>query len=338
MSLPPSEIPSGAMRFNSDSQKLEYYDGAQWLQVSTFSPNLNGGARGLFMGGNNSPTLHNSIDYITIATTGNAIDFGDITQIRRRAAGFSDRTRGICAGGATPTAVNTIDYVTISSTGNAADFGDLIGTGSCDNTGMSNSTRGICKNGYTSPGATGTFNYVTIQSTGNAVNFGNLIANGDAPGNVCNSTRGILGGSYQPANDNTITFITISTLGNAADFGDLTVGRFSIAGASSSTRGIFAGGYVRSPGTPTGTRNIIDYITIATLGNAIDFGDLTRVISTSSGVSNCIRGVFGGGYAPSNSNVLDYIQFSSIGNAIDFGDMVVPGGRGSSCSNAHGGL
>jgi hypothetical protein len=51
MSLPPSEIPLGAMRFNSDSQKLEYYDGAQWLQVSTFSPLLNGGARGVFGGG-----------------------------------------------------------------------------------------------------------------------------------------------------------------------------------------------------------------------------------------------------------------------------------------------
>ena len=154
-----SEVPTGAMRFNSDSQKLEYYDGAQWLQVSTFSPNLNGGARGLFMGGNNDPSIHNSIDYITIATTGNAIDFGDTTQARRRAAGFSDRTRGICAGGATPTVVNTIDFVTISSTGNSTDFGDLIGTGSCDNTGMSNSTRGICKNGYTSPGATGTFRF-----------------------------------------------------------------------------------------------------------------------------------------------------------------------------------
>ena len=78
MSLPPSEIPLGAMRFNSDSQKLEFYDGAQWLQVSTFSPNLNGGARGVF-GGGSTPTYINTIDYITISTTGNAFDFGDLT-------------------------------------------------------------------------------------------------------------------------------------------------------------------------------------------------------------------------------------------------------------------
>ena len=44
-----SAIPSGAMRFNSDSQKLEYWDGSQWVQVHTFSPNLNGGARGFLV-------------------------------------------------------------------------------------------------------------------------------------------------------------------------------------------------------------------------------------------------------------------------------------------------
>ena len=35
------------MRFNSDSQKLEYWMGSAWMQIQTFSPNLDGGARGL---------------------------------------------------------------------------------------------------------------------------------------------------------------------------------------------------------------------------------------------------------------------------------------------------
>ena len=77
MSLPPSEIPLGAMRFNSDSQKLEYYDGAQWLQVSTFSPLLNGGARGVF-GGGYTPTSINTMEFVSITSTGNATDFGDL--------------------------------------------------------------------------------------------------------------------------------------------------------------------------------------------------------------------------------------------------------------------
>ena len=50
MSLPSVEIPLGAMRFNSDSQKLEYWNGSIWMQVHTFNPDLNGGARALFGG------------------------------------------------------------------------------------------------------------------------------------------------------------------------------------------------------------------------------------------------------------------------------------------------
>ena len=74
-----SEIPAGAMRFNSDSQKLEYWKGSAWFQVHTATPNLDGGARGLYAGGSGvspAPGARNEIDYINIATTGNALDFG----------------------------------------------------------------------------------------------------------------------------------------------------------------------------------------------------------------------------------------------------------------------
>ena len=52
-----SEIPAGAMRFNSDSQKLEYWNGSAWFQVHTATPNLASagdvtvGARGFWAGG-----------------------------------------------------------------------------------------------------------------------------------------------------------------------------------------------------------------------------------------------------------------------------------------------
>ena len=72
MSLPPSEIPLGAMRFNSDSQKLEYWMGSAWMQIKTFSPNLDGGVRGFFYGGRYL-VIVNNIDFITISTQGNAL-------------------------------------------------------------------------------------------------------------------------------------------------------------------------------------------------------------------------------------------------------------------------
>ena len=120
MSLPPVEIPLGAMRFNSDSQKLEYWNGSIWLQIHTFSPNLDGGARGVFHSGRTSSgTDVNNIDYITISTAGNAIDFGDSTQSTEsnNTSCVSSKTRGLYAGGYThPTGHHDqIGFITISS-------------------------------------------------------------------------------------------------------------------------------------------------------------------------------------------------------------------------------
>ena len=346
MSLPPSEIPQGAIRFNTDSQKLEFYAQGEWWVMSTDTPNLGvgadttAGARGAWAGGQEAPVIHGDIEYINIASTGNSVDFGANITSRRRASAFASSTRMVVNGGVTPSATGVQEFLTFSSTGTVTAWGDTLSTtGSCDNAAFGNQTRGITKSGYTSPGATGTMDYCTIASEGNTQDFGDLIANGDAPGGFSNSTRGVLGGSYQPANDNTITFVTISTLGNAQDFGDLTIGRFSIAGGvSNKTRGLFGGGYRRSS-APAGPVNLIDYVIIQSGGNAMNFGDLLGNNGTASGVSNCIRGVFAGGYTPANTDVIQYINISTEGDAVDFGDLTVrSGGKGMSCSNAHGGL
>ena len=57
--LPPSgEIPRGAIRFNTDSNKPELWDGSQWAEFQLSTPNLGRGvdtepgARGLIGGGN----------------------------------------------------------------------------------------------------------------------------------------------------------------------------------------------------------------------------------------------------------------------------------------------
>ena len=104
------------------------------------------------------------------------------------------------------------------------------------------------------------------------------------------------------------------------------------AACSSSTRGLFGGGY-----TPT-VLNAIDYITIATLGNAINFGDLTQARNYISACSSSIRGVWGGGNAPTGTNTIDYVTIQAQGNAVDFGDLTAAKPGIGACSNAHGGL
>ena len=74
---------AGAFRFNTDSSQMEIYDGNQWTGVLATSPEQQtGGTRGLTMAGYTSPAWVNTIDYVTIATTGNAADFGDLSVAR----------------------------------------------------------------------------------------------------------------------------------------------------------------------------------------------------------------------------------------------------------------
>ena len=183
MSLPPSEIPLGAIRFNSDSNRLEYWMGSAWMQTKKFSPNLDGGARGVFGGSYtySSYAKTNVIDFITIPSAGNAIDFGDLTETRGTGGAGASRTRGMwCGGDINPDGnktSNTVDFVTISSTGNAANFGDLT-TANQRSAGMSNRTRGLFSGGATpnSSTAVNSIDKITIQTQGNATDFGDYPA------------------------------------------------------------------------------------------------------------------------------------------------------------------
>ena len=84
---------------------------------------INDSTRGVFAGRTSSPTFRNIIDYITIASTGDATDFGNMSSANKNPAGLASPTRGVLAHGGDPF-TNVIDYITIATTGNAQDFGD----------------------------------------------------------------------------------------------------------------------------------------------------------------------------------------------------------------------
>jgi len=84
--------------------------------------------------------------------------------------------------------------------------------------------------------------------------------------------------------------------------------------------------------------NTIEYITIASLGNGIDFGDLVVGRRSSYSAGSTIRGVFGGGKTPSQLNSIEYITIATTGNATDFGDMINSKSFASGLSDCHGGL
>ena len=340
---------AGAMRFNTDGNQLEIYDGNQWTGISATSPELQtGGTRGVLGSGRSqgggSQTNVNNIQFINIATTGDAVDFGDTIDANSRGGGtMSSRTRGIIT---RPSDDATMEFITISSTGNSAEFGEdtIADNGAI----MSNQTRGINASGDSSINS---ISYVTIAQLGNAVDFGDVTLGTGIYGTsgLGNATRGIIiAGRVAPSpsdDGNTMHYITMSTLGNSADFGDTSAKIYASGTAANATRGLILG--ARNLGNPAQS-NMIDFVNIASLGNSVRFGELAKsndpyASYNGTGLASPTRAVYCGGYGtpvPTYSvvNTIEYVQIMTEGNAIDFGDLsqVVKGAAGM--SNGHGGL
>ena len=79
----PENPEPGALRFNTDRGQLEYFrvDQLGWVVVEASNQELNGGYRGVFTGAYN-PAKTDTMEYVTISTLGNAIDFGNLSSTR----------------------------------------------------------------------------------------------------------------------------------------------------------------------------------------------------------------------------------------------------------------
>ena len=295
----PEDCEPGTLRFNTDIGSLEIFRGNTigWEQIQRRDSQYLGGGTG------------------SNAGTG---------------------TRGLALGGyngGSPGYTATMDFFTIEILGNAQDFGDLLSqkTGQGGN---ADSTRGVITGGHPASSpypATNEMQFITISSLGGGTDFGNLNTSmvGHYSGN--DKTRGIVGAS-ESSNSNVIEYYTIQSLGNTVDFGDRASGayKYTTGSVASTTRGLIMGGYdVPSAATV----NNIDFLTIQTLGNTQEFGDMTETGSSQGTASNATRGIRSGRY-PTN-NVIDFVTIATEGNAIDFGDMAVLNEYdGRSCANS----
>ena len=300
--------------------------------------------RGLVMGGGRTTPGSagiNNITFIEIQSGGNAQDFGDLTDADVIIGGsLASSTRGIRAGGFDPSPasnLNTIDFVTIANTANATDFGDLVTAAHWIQSGGSQ-TRGVMAGGN---GGGNVIQYVTIATAGNSQDFGDLInsyTHTVGSGNAASSpTRMLIAGGTDPSNNaqNIIQYVTIASTGNAVDCGDLTDNKTRFGVCSSATRGLYGGG---GPGE-TDKTNTITFVTLASTGNTTDFGDRIVASNNVAATSNATRGVFIGGGDPSATiNTIDFITIATTGNATDFGDNVTLIEHTSACSDSHGGI
>ena len=339
------EIPLGAMRFNSDSSKLEYWNGSAWMQIHTVSPNLAesgdaaAGVRAIVGGGAGPSGLPDEVQYFNMASSGNAADYGDLPERQYLTAGTSSRTRGIFMGGyknsPSFTYTNSIQAVEVASIGYTSDFGDLSQSQAGYTGSIGNSTRGIRVGGTapTNPG-TNTIDYVTIAVKANAIDFGDLSGSCTNSNNINSQTRGVVQ-TNEAGTPNRTQLITIPTTGNAVTFGELQKQRLDGAGMSNSVRGIFIGG---SP-LPV---PFMEYVTISSTGNGTRFGDLSIDTFREGGHASPVRGVVSGGMGPASPyptlDTLQSVNFATEGDTVDFGDLSKGRYEHASISNGHGGL
>jgi len=316
-----------ASRFEeTDTQKIYYrmdgdYESTKWYELGTVPY---GGGRGVFGGGlNTGSSADGTIDYVTIATLGNASDFGNLSQARYGLGSMANKTRTLFAGGSTGGGGNqtTIDFITPATLGNATDFGNISNDTSktygvmC----LSSETRGIIAGGESS--YSNRIDYVTIDTEGNSTTFGaTLTVAGKQGATTSDGTRGVfIGGEGRTP---TMDYITIGTTGTCTDFADLRVTLYggSHGLATDGTIGVFTTGDSYSSN--------IEKITIAgTPSNSTNFGDMSTGRSNLGLASDKTRAIFAGGKTANGNNYTNTIEYSAIptpsGNAADFGDLQV---------------
>ena len=217
---------------------------------------------------------------------------------------------------------NRIQYYDLDVGATVNTFGNLLAD-SAYVTGASGGGRGLFAGAATSSGVVNTIQYITIASTGNSTDFGDLTEVSYTIASASNGNKAIYA-----MNDNNKTSliqeVTIDTAGNATAWsGTLTQAKSNGCGASDGTKGFFFGGRTASSSTAI---NEIDYVTIATDGNASDWGNLATARKDTGGNSACgtsSRILIGGGTNSSGNYTatIDYINPASAGNASSFGNL-----------------
>ena len=245
------------------------------------------GTRGLFGGGggrSGGADVHGvpDTDYITIASTGDGSDFGDVYAAATYGGrcGGSNGTLTFSVGGyygAASVNIDNMEYYTIASTGNGTSAGTLSGARNGPNC-TNGDTRYIANGGYSS-GQLDVMEYNDFSTSANVTDFGDLSSGSNTNSNVCSTVRAVL---HCPViGYEHMEYVTVASTGDATDFGDMDVNRDSSTATSDGATGEFFGGYDSAFLTST------EKITIGSTGNGTEVGDLmegNREAGATSGI------------------------------------------------------
>jgi len=216
------------------------------------------------------------LQFVIMSSSGGVVNFGNLVNGNNSAIGCaSNNTRGIFYGGNNPEYVPFLSQINLQSLGTDSNFGSTL-VAQRNSAGVASPTRAVFAGGDASTGNLFTIQSIEFATLGTPIPFGELTDDRTSHTAASSGIRGVFAGGKAPGVVNTMEFITIATEGNGTDFGDLSVAKRNMAGNSNSVRGTFAGGHTGASGTGNNI-NVIEFITIASTGDAQDFGDLTAV-------------------------------------------------------------
>ena len=283
--------------------------GDQLGNGSAFAGGASNNNRGVLTGGfEGSPSNGRvrTIQGLTMPTNGDIYYFGDLIYTVQQMTGASDEVRGIFSSGysyplaPTTAAFQQVFYeLSLASGGRATGFGDIPTNASCRSmNAIQNQTRGFFCGGegtYLSPSVQNRkITEITFATRGSALTFGELSAESKAGASMESHTRAVvvLGGdaTSPEAFKDTIEYFTMATRGNTTDFGNATsnTGAINDNAVTNRVRGVYHNARTSDGGAE---KNIIEYITIASTGNATDFGDLTSLSHSGCGLSDTHGGL-----------------------------------------------
>ena len=304
-----------------NDQLYQYWD-SDFRAITTTPPSVYYGGRGVFGAGTDTNL---TLDYITIATTGNATDFGDAWYLRESCGGASDGTKGFWYGGINSgNIVSNNGYsITFATQGNATNtIGQVsypLARGSmCSNADYIIASGG--QSGYNTNTSSAILRWSTA-SLGQAAAFGNLASAQMGQGcwndkskyltfSGTNSTNGIWAGSFTSSGASYQSALTAS-------------GSQPHGAAGDETRAII---FVGSTATQ------LDTIVIQTTGNATSFGQLNANHWNTGACTNATRVVFGGSSYAGTFNHMSHVTIATTGSGSDFGDLTVARSRATGCS------
>ena len=278
----PSSVATSAVgRFSIVSGGEESIFGDMNSNGANAGTGLGNRIRGIVVRGTgNTP---DAIEYLTMASLGDTITFGDTNTAAYRTGGASSSsTRGVFFGGrgAPGSPHNEIQFIQIMTLGNALDFGDLITNARGQGCNIGSPVRGFCV--ANAPYSAG-IQFVTIATKGNALDFGDNIYGCGYQAGCSNSVRGVIGGGYQFPGSflaNQKSYIIMASEGNAIEFGDLTNtvdtdGVGYAYSAATGVRGTVMGG-IDSSSSPYPSRSTVDAFNFDSKGEVTVIGDLSE--------------------------------------------------------------